>query len=78
MNTNLSTFYRRLQYLQEWINLSVDNRVQRQLFEDMLWSCGIAPDRFPPEGECIYQDFEGYCTCREAATRHYLDQFCRN
>lgn len=71
MNNDLSTFYRRLIYLQEWINLSIDNRINRQIFENILLSCGIHHDRFPRE-TCIYDDFEGYCSCRERERRRVL------
>lgn len=60
----LLPFYRRLQYLQEWINISIDNHAQRIFFEDVLRTCGISLHKFSREN-CIYDDFEGYCACRE-------------
>lgn len=71
MNSDLAAFYRRLRFLQEWINLSIDNRIQRQVFEDLLLGCGINPDRFP-QVTCIYDDFEGYCASREDSLKRFF------
>lgn len=65
MDISIEPFARRLFYLQQWINLSVDNRVQELMFAEMLQRCRIARTRFPPSDWCIYQDFEGFSAALE-------------
>jgi len=61
---DLSTYHRRLQYLQEWINLSADSRAQEIFFRDFMKNCGIDYRKFPSD-RLIYEDFAGYVSQRE-------------
>lgn len=72
MNSDLSTHYRRLHYLQQWINLSIDNRIRQLDWENFLDKAGIGHDRILTERLCIYEDFEGFCECSEQLRREWL------
>ena len=40
-------------------------RLDRLLFEEVWKQCGIMIEKAPRPENCIYDDFEGYCACRE-------------
>jgi len=65
IDISIEPFTRRFFYLQQWINLSVDNQVQELVLTEILQRCGIARPRFPPSDLCIYQDFEGFSAAME-------------
>ena len=65
MSADLDLCYRKLDYLREWIEISIRNHLDRLLFEEVWKRCGIMIEKAPRPENCIYDDFEGYCACRE-------------